>query len=174
MKYFTKNQYNELVIVDLKFKLSESSLQCYTALVDDQLQYLEEHPDATAEEIQNCGITNDNIAVVETEEINPLDKMTLDEYKSYILSNISALSLMKSREKVSDYQFLNAQSSLLVEDGQGIYSHEDSNKIIAEYIAIGSKCRNKYYEFKDQVDACTDKDSINILNDEVIKWYDSL
>lgn len=173
MKYFTKDQNKQLIIVNLK-TVPKQSAKNYIALTDEQLTFLQENPMASVLEIMQCALNNTS----ETNEYqiptNPLDAFSLDEYKTYILSNISALSLMKSREKVSDYQFLNAQSSLLVEDGQGIYSHEDSNKIIAEYITIGSKCRNKYYEFKDQVDACTNKDSINVLNDEVIKWYESL
>lgn len=169
MKYFTRNQYDELIIVDLDFELPEWQATAYTALNDIQLQYLEENPNATPIAVEHCEeeINRIETVVEETEE-------DVNTYRETIKKAISEVSLYTAKEKIPDYKVLNAQMSLAVEDGKGIYTHEESNKIIAEYIAIGSKCRNKYYEFKDQVDVCADKDSINVLNDEVIKWYDSL
>lgn len=169
MKYFTRNQYDELIIVDLDFELPEWQATAYTALNDIQLQYLEENPNATPFAVEHCEeeINRIEAVVEETEE-------DVNAYRETIKKAISEVSLYTAKEKVPDYKVLNAQMSLAVEDGKGIYSHEESNKIIAEYNEIGTICRNKYYEFVEEADKLTTIIEIQALHDETIKYFESL
>lgn len=165
MKYFTKNQYNEDVIVDLDFELPDWQKDSYTALNEAQLAYVESNPEASATTVKYCEDKPTEVIDTTTEEFN------VEQYKSFVRENISQLSLMISREKVSDYQFLNAQASLLLEDGKGIYSHEEANKIILEYNEIGTTCRNMYYGFVADLEKLEDQESIDALVEKINAEY---
>lgn len=169
MKYFTRNQYDELIIVDLDFELPEWQATAYTALNDIQLQYLEENPNATPSAVEHCEeeINRIETVVEETEE-------DVNAYRETIKKAISEVSLYTAKEKIPDYKVLNAQMSLAVEDGKGIYTHEESNKIIAEYNEIGIICRNKYYEFAAELEKLNSVSEIETLIETAEKWYNEL
>ena len=160
-----------LVIVSLD-AIPRGYEKAYTELTEEQLQYLEEHPAAEPEEVKNCGkgVETDIIQ----DESADIPEVSIENYKAAMLDNMSHTSLLFSRKKVDDYQFLNAQASLLLEDGLGIYSHEESNRIIQEYVAIGKLCRDKYYEFEKELEALEDRESIDTLINSTLKWYESL
>lgn len=165
MKYFTNNQYGNVIIVELD-RLPNTIVPNYTELSEEQMAFMSENPEATPLEIMQC--KSNAAPVIEEPEL------TLDEYKANAKAGISDLSLETSRKKVSDYQFLNAQSSLLVEDGEGIYSHAQANEYIQLYNTVGKQCREYYYSFVEKLDKCTTIESAEALVDETTKWYDNL
>lgn len=171
MKYFTKNQYNDIVIVDIEFKLSDSALQHYTALSEQQLQYLEEHPDAAPYDVKNCILESNNAIMTSNYETvnDDLSGLKIDAKR-----NISEIALSTAKLIIPDYKVLNAQMSLAVEDGKGIYTHEEANEIVIEYNEIGEKCRNKYYEFADAIDKLESRDEINSLIEVTEQWFNEL
>ena len=169
MKYFTRNQYDNLIIVDLDFELPEWQAPAYTALNEVQLQYLEDKPEATPFAVEHCEEELNRIEAIveETEE-------DVNSYRETIIKAISEVALYTAKEKVPDYKVLNAQMSLAVEDGKGIYSYEEANNVIAEYNEIGTICRNKYYEFVEEANKLTTIAEIQALHDETIKYFESL
>lgn len=155
--YFAYNQYNRLVIVRLSnLKNTEGR---YTELTEEQLAFREAHPEATPDEVKQC-------------ELN--EEHDLNKYKEAAKSRMSALSLNTSKGKISDYQFLNAQASLLTEDGKGIYTHALSNEYIANYNTIGKQCRDKYYAFVEEISACETIEQVQAIETTTIEWYKSL
>lgn len=165
MKYFTNNQYGNVIIVELD-RLPKTIVPNYTELSEEQLAFMSEHPEATPLEIMQC---NSNAAPVIEEP-----ELTLDEYKENAKTGISYLSLETSRKKVSDYQFLNAQSSLMTADGAGIYTHAQANEYIQLYNTVGKQCREYYYSFVEKLNKCTTIESAEALVNETSKWYESL
>lgn len=165
MKYFTNNQYGNVIIVELD-RLPNTIVPNCTALSEEQLAFMDEHPEATPMEVMQC--KSNTAPVIEEPEL------TLDEYKENAKTGISDLSLETSRKKVSDYQFLNAQSSLMVADGSGIYTHTQASEYIQLYNTVGKQCRAYYYSFVEKLDKCTTIESAEALVDETTKWYESL
>lgn len=166
-KYFTIACNTKKLVITSLGSVPTGYEKRYTELNEEQLAYLENNPNADANTVLMCG-KNLEAAVEKTVE-EPV--VVLEDYKDLMLRDISQISLNTSREKVSDYQFLNAQASLLLEDGDGIYSHEESNKIIKEYNSIGKQCREKYYEFEKELELLTDKESIDELVSKTNNWY---
>ena len=72
MKYFTNNQYGNVIIVELD-RLPNTIVPNYTALSEEQLAFMDEHPEATPMEVMQC--KSNTAPVVEEPEL------TLDEYK---------------------------------------------------------------------------------------------
>lgn len=161
MKYFAKNQYGTLKIIELKQCFNSLKKTC-TPLTEEQLKFLEENPGASAMEVLQGSLNK----VPEPVEI------PLDNYKEQVIDQISRLSLNTSREKVSDYQFLNAQASLLSD--AGIYTHEKANEIIVLYNTIGKQCRDKYYAFVEELNNCNTREKVEELVDLTINFYKSL
>lgn len=155
--YFTYNQHKKLVIVHLPFQPKDSKR--YTELTEEQLAFREAHPEATPDEIKQCELNAEH---------------DLSKYKEAAKNRVSALSLNTSKSKVSDYQFLNAQASLLVADGTGIYTHALSNEYIATYNTIGKQCRDKYYAFVEEISACETIAQVEQLETATTEWYKSL
>lgn len=165
MRYFTTNQYGELIIADIKH-LPELQKGNYTPLTDAQVGFMTNNPAATPLEIMQCALN----LPPEPEPIVP----DLSSYKEIVRDGISDLSLMTSRKKVRDYQFLNAQSSLLVSDGAGIYSHAQAREYIATYNAIGKQCREYYYSFLESLTSCDTKEQVDALVSMATNYYESL
>lgn len=163
MKYFTTNQYGNPIIVELN-KLPKWQNGMYTPLSDEQLTFVQDNPTATPIEIMQCGM-NTAPQIVVTD-------ISLDEYKEIAKSGMSDLSLSTSRRFVTEYQFLNAQSSLLVADGEGIYSHEQAKTYISNYNTVGKQCRDKYYAFLAKLNECSTMDDAKTLVDATTKWYE--
>ena len=164
-KYITHNQYGDLLIIELDETIKVDT-NYFTALSEEQLKFMSENPEATPMEVMQCKL---NAAPVIEEP-----ELTLDEYKENAKTGISDLSLETSRKKVSDYQFLNAQSSLMVADGTGIYTHAQANEYIQLYNTVGKQCREYYYSFVEKLNNCTTIKEAEDLVDEASKWYDSL
>ncbi|HCS87207.1 MAG TPA: hypothetical protein DIW30_01875 [Bacteroidales bacterium] len=165
MRYFTNNQYGDVIIVEME-RLPKTMQATYTPLSDEQESFLSANPSATPMEVMQCGL-NTAAPVAEQE-------MPLAEYKAIAREGMSELSLATSRKKVSDYQFLNAQSSLLVADGEGIYSHEQANEYIALYNTIGKQCRERYYTFAAMLESCETMEQATALVAETTEWYESI
>ena len=159
MKYIAKDQNKNEVIVELD-NIPDWCKKNYLPLNDNQLAFLQENPKASVAEIKNCKLASEYIL--------------LDEYKELVKKQISALSLLKAKEKIADYQFFNAQASLLLEDGQGIYTHEKANEIIALYNTVGKQFREKYYTFLDELELCEDKAAVAVLINNTTEYYNSL
>lgn len=163
MKYFTTNQHGNPIIVELN-KLPKWQSSMYTPLSDFQLTFAQDNPTATPIEIMQCGMnTAPQVVTVD---------ITLDEYKEIAKLGISDLSLSTSRKFITEYQFLNAQSSLLVADGDGIYSHEQAKSYISNYNTVGKQCRDKYYTFLAKLNECSTIDSAKTLVDATTRWYE--
>ena len=165
MKYFTNNQYGDVIIVEMK-RLPKTLSATYTPLNDEQTKFLSDNPQATPMEIMQCGL-NTPAPIAEQE-------MPLAEYKAIVREGMSEMSLAASRRVVSDYQFLNAQSSLLVTDGEGIYNHEQANEYIALYNTVGKQCRERYYTFIEALEGCETMEQAKALVAETSEWYDSI
>ena len=156
--YFAYNQYKRLVIVHPHL-LPKNRESMYTELTEEQSAFREAHPEATAEEVMQCELNAEHDVL---------------KYKQAAMSRISALSLSTSKSKVSDYRFLNAQASLLVEDGTGIYTHAQANEYIATYNTIGKQCRERYYAFVESLTACETIEQVEAKETATIEWYKSL
>ncbi len=156
--YFAYNQYKRLVIVSLRI-VPRGYEDKYTELTEEQLSFREAHPEATAEEVMQCELDASHDVL---------------KYKQAAKSRMSALSLTTSKSKVSDYQFLNAQASLLVEDGTGIYTHAQANEYINLYNTIGKQCRERYYAFVESLTACETIEQVEAKETATIEWYKSL
>lgn len=159
MKYITKDQNKNEVIVELG-NIPDWCKKNYLPLTDKQLSFLQENPNASVAEIKKCKLATEDIS--------------LDEYKALVKKQISALSLLKAKEKIADYQFFNAQASLVLEAGQGIYTHEKANEIITSYNTIGKQCREKYYIFLDELELCEDKAAVLVLVNDTTEYYNTL
>lgn len=166
MKYFTHDQYDDLIIVDLDFELPDWQAPYYEALTEEQLEYLENNQQATPTDVKYHDSTPEATPEYSQEDI--------DAFRENVKLTLSEISLSAAKAKVPDYKVLNAQMSLLVADGTGIYSHSDAEVVIANYNEIGTICRNKYYEFVDKLAALNTMEEIQALNDEAVEYFNSL
>ncbi len=167
--YFVVSKQHRLVIVSLR-TVPRGYEDKYTELTEEQSAFREANPDATPEEVFQCRLHQEP----EQQEESLTREEVLAEYKERAMTDMSALSLTTSRGKVSDYQFLNAQASLLVEDGTGIYTHAQANAYIATYNTIGKQCRERYYAFVESLTACETIEQVETKETATIEWYKSL
>jgi hypothetical protein len=163
-KYFVLSHQKKNVIVSLP-SVPKGYESKYVELTEEQLKFQEENPTASTDEVFQCKMHETVSTIIEED---------LEQYKKREITVMSELSLSTSRQKVSDYQFLNAQASLLVEDGVGIYTHEKANEVITAYNTIGKKCREKYYEFVENLNSCTVLEIAKELVETTKQWYASV
>ena len=168
--YFVISKQHRLVIVSLR-TVPRGYEDKYTELTEEQLAFREANPNATPEEVFQCRLHQEP---EQPQEEGLTREEVLAEYKERAMTDMSALSLTTSRSKVSDYRFLNAQASLLVEDGTGIYTHAQANEYINLYNTIGKQCRERYYAFVEEIGACETIEQVEAKETATIEWYKSL
>lgn len=160
-KYFVTSQRKNTVIVEL-VSVPKGYEDKYIELTEEQLKFLEENPAANPDEVQQCKKYTKETTVIEE---------SLEQYKERQIIEISDLSLRTSKKKINDYQFLNAQASLLTDEDKSIYSHDKANEIIAEYNTVGKLCRDKYYGFVEDLNSCTTMQAAKACVENIIQWY---
>ena len=163
MKYFVKNQYGQVSIQDWDTDMSSNSK--FKALTEEQLSYLESHPNASVYDVQN---------LIEPVEPTPPTPRPIEEVKAEALKEVSAYSLKTIDRFCNTYQYANAQVSLSAADGEGIYSHEEAQRYLDAYRVVGKKCRQEYYSVKAAIEAATSETSIETIKTLAYEYYDNI
>lgn len=174
MKYFVKNQFNNIVIANLKKEPSEKIAKYYTAVTEEQELFILAHPKATVMEIFNMQMNDTEETVTINNETNIDSATLLSDFKNDVTNYISDLSLTTSNKYIKDYKLLNAQASLSVNDGEGIYTHEEAQKVISEYISIGKTCRDKFYEIKELIENAETIEEVKTIQNNAVEYYSNL
>lgn len=164
MKYFVTNQHRQLSIQDWEIDMTGNP--AFEPLNAEQLAYHEMYPEATPWEVKN-------LAPRPTPP-EPPTPPSLDEIKAEAIKEISAYSLKTIDKFVTTYQYANADSSLKVPDGEGIYSHAKASEVMAKYNRIGKLCREEYYMVKGQIEGATSAEEVEQCQQEAHDYYDSI
>lgn len=163
MIYFVTNQFGNVSIQEWDVNMSSNNK--FKALTEEQLAYYEAHPNASVYEVQN---------LIEPTEPTPLTPRPIEDVKADALKAVSAYSLKTIDRFCNTYQYANAQVSLSVADGEGIYSHEEAQRYLNAYRTVGKKCRQEYYSVKAAIEAATSETSIETIKTLAYEYYDNI
>lgn len=128
-------------------------------LTTEQVDFYLEHPTASINEIKNMNIVNEPVTIPTFEDTQKND-----------IQFLSDLSLRISDTIVPNYKVQNAIISL--NSINPIYTKQECEDIISEYTRIGTLCRNMFYNYKKQIEECTDENLLhNIVYEAQEEYY---
>lgn len=126
----------------------------FTIFTPEQEAFYLQNPNANIYEVRNCKLFE-----------RPTE-ISVETYRELKMTEMSDFSLSVCRSLVHDYQVTNALC--------GVYDEEKAAEIIEKYKNIGTKCRNLYYQFVENVEKCASNAEIDVCVEEYRLFYNEV